>query len=112
MNATPPKTVSQLFPSKYLGLSDLDGKSFNLTISRVEMVQVTDSYSKEKIWKAGLSFEGAKKIFLINKTQALALVEITGSESFADWIGHCITLSPGRAHNGKPTIVISKPRSI
>jgi hypothetical protein len=32
-----------------------------------------------------------------------------GSEDFADWIGKSITLAPGRAHNGVPTIKILPP---
>lgn len=43
---------------------------------------------------------------ILNKTQCKSLVEIVGSDLFADWIGRKIVLAPGQSPNGKPTIVI------
>jgi hypothetical protein len=46
---------------------------------------------------------------ILNKTQAFACAEVTGTEHFNLWLGKKIMLSPGRARTGQPTIVISRP---
>ncbi len=106
--AKTPQTVSELFPSKWLKADDLE-KSFDLEIAGTEFETVYDARSKEHILKMVVNFKGAQKRLIPNKTQCEALWVITGSEHFADWAGHTVTLSPGRAHNGKPTIIISPP---
>lgn len=100
-----PKTVSELFPSKYLSADDLRGQAYKLTIAAVEFVQIHDRYEGD-ITKAALRFQGAQKLLILNITQARAIAEIAASETFSEWVGKSILLRPGRAHNGKPTIFV------
>lgn len=106
MDATP-KTVSELFPSKYLKVEDLQNKAFALTIQTVTLEKVHDTINREDTIKAIVWFDGAQKGLIVNKTQALALASITGTEEFSQWKGAKVHLRPGRSHNGKPTIVIT-----
>lgn len=100
-----PKTVSELFPSKFLSAEDLQGKVFKLKIAAVEFIQIHDRYEGD-VTKAAIRFDGARKQLILNITQARAVAAIVGSEAFANWIGHEVILRPGRADNGKPTITI------
>ncbi len=100
-----PKTVSELFPSKYLSADDLQGKAFKLKILAVEFVQIHDRYEGD-VTKACVRFEKAQKQLILNVTQARSIAQIVGSEQFADWVGHEVLLRPGRAHNNKPTIFV------
>lgn len=103
-----PQTVSELFPSKWLKAADLK-RPFNLEIEKTEFVTVYDVRSKEHVLKLVVSFKGAQKRLIPNKTQCEALWAIIESERFEDWADHTVTLSPGKSHNLKPTIVISRP---
>lgn len=103
-----PQTVSELFPSKWLKAVDLE-KPVCIEIVAVDFETVYDVQIHEHILKLVVGFKGAKKRLIPNKTQCESLWAITGSEVFADWVGHTVTLAPGKAHNGKPTIVISRP---
>lgn len=105
---TYPETVSELFPSKWLKAADLE-KPVTVEIEDVAFETVYDARSKEHVLKLTISFQGAQKRLIPNKTQCEALWKITDSERFLDWVGKTVTLAPGVAHNGKPTIVISRP---
>jgi hypothetical protein len=103
--ADQPKTVSELFPSKWLKPRDLP------QAGRVAMIEGYDFQefrrpdgAKEK--GLVLRFRNATKGLILNQTQAGALVRITGSEAFADWVGCRVLLKPGKAANGKDTVVI------
>ncbi len=100
-----PKSVGELFPSKYLSAEDLNGKSFKLVVASVEFTTIHDRFDGDVV-KAVVRFENAKKGLILNKTQAMALAAICGSEEFSAWPGAQVILRPGRAHNGKPTIVV------
>lgn len=103
-----PKTVSELFPSKYISSEDLQGKTYSLTVARVSFEIVRDYYTKQDETKACVWFEHAEKGLLLNKTQAMALAQIAGTEEFDKWAGTKLILRPGRAPNGKMTIVVAK----
>jgi hypothetical protein len=83
-----PDTVAALYPSKWLKADDLGGVAKRVTIAAV------------------LDFERATKRMICNVTQCRALASVLGSDRFADWIGKAVTLAPGTAPNGKPTIEI------
>lgn len=104
-NAHPPKKVSDLFPSRFLTATDLNGKTYNLVVERVAIEKLRDKFTNNEEYKCVLYFTGAKKGLALNKTQALAMVEITGLEEFERWPGAQVQLSPGFAR-GKQTIVI------
>lgn len=103
-----PQTVSELFPSKWLKATDLE-KPISIDIVAVDFETVYDAKNGEHVLKLVVGFKGAKKRLIPNKTQCEALWAITSSEFFKDWVGHSVILAPGRANNGKPTIVISRP---
>ncbi len=100
-----PTNLSELYPSEWLNHSDLNGRSFVLTISGVAIRKFKQSLEPDE-WRAVLSFEKADKKLICNKTQATAVSEIAQSENFTDWPGTRITLSPGTAKNKKPTIIV------
>jgi hypothetical protein len=82
--------TSQAFPSDYLKASDLKGKSVNVTIESVEMVdmgQGRDKESKLLIW-----FVGKQKGLVCNKTNAGTIEKLTGSDETNNWVGKQITL--------------------
>lgn len=103
-----PATVSDLFPRRFLHADDLKGQAFTLTITSVTFEEVTN-FRKEKETKALVHFQGARKALLLNVTQARKIAEIAGSQQFAHWSGVEVMLRPGRATNGKPTILVEKP---
>ena len=104
-----PTTVSELFPSKWLKASDLQGRSFTLTVKRVEMVQVHSPYTGQTEWKAAVIFAEAKKQLLLNVSQARVMAELAGTEVLERWAGLRVALMPGRAKNGKETVLVTKP---
>jgi len=103
-----PRTVNELFPSRWINHADLNGKTFVLTIREVTIEQVRDKFGGgDMVHKGVVWFERAEKGLVLNHTQASAIAAICKSETFTDWVGKRIMLSAGRAHNGKPTIVVT-----
>lgn len=109
---TYPKTVSELFPSRWLSCADLNGRSVVVTIEAVQFdLFPAHPRTTEKTTKAFIDF-GRSKNLILNSTQANAIADIVGSEKFTDWTGRKITLMPATSHNGKPTIKIGPPPHI
>ncbi len=100
-----PETVSELYPSKWLKAADLNGRAVTVKITRVDVEEFRQRDGSKKL-AAVLTFERARKRMILNKTQCGQMVAITGSERFADWVGHTVMLVPATAHNGKATIAI------
>lgn len=96
--------VSQVYASPWLRAEDLQGKTVKATISAaaVEKLPQSDGTQAEKIV---VSFLGAKRKLILNRTQAAALVTIAGDET-ADWPGAMVYLAPQPTNNGKLTIAI------
>ncbi len=107
-NNTPPRSVSELFPSPWLHADDLNGRTVTVTIRQVTVESIRNPQTRKSEWKAVLDF-GRSKRLIVNKTQSLALADIANNEEFAAWSGLTISLSPAVAHNGKPTIAIQRP---
>jgi hypothetical protein len=103
-----PKTTDELFPSRYLKADDLHGKAARVTISQVDFEALRQRDGTQKV-SALVYFAGARKCLVLNKTQATEIAEIAGSKEFDKWPGTVIQIAPGRAPNGKPTIVVSRP---
>ena len=99
-----PSTVGEMFPSKWLRASDLT-KPVAVTVESVTAEKFRQPDGAE-VFKPVVSFEGKRLRLIANKTQALALAALAGSERFEDWVGCRVKLAPGRAQNGKSTIVI------
>lgn len=106
-----PQSYADLYPSKYLKAKHLNGKSYVLTIESTSVEKVRQ-FDGSYAWKVILHLYETNKLFILNKTQCKAMVELTGSEQFDKWVGHRINLSPKQAPNGKPTIGISKASTL
>lgn len=106
-DSTKPRTVNDLFPSRFLRADDLQGKVFELAIENVTIEELNGLQGKH--WAAILWLKGAKKGLVLNKTQASAMQRISGTDVIERWQGLRISVRPGYSHNRKPTIIISEP---
>lgn len=104
MSNRAPQTVGELFPSRYLSAAEL-GRPVTVKIAAVAVEEFRQP-DGERHWRAVVSFERATKQLICNKTQSLSLARLCGSERVAEWVGHVVTLKPGKAPNGKQTIEI------
>ena len=81
--------VNDLFRSKKsLAASDLNGKAVRVTIESVE-VQKFDEGEKPV-----LHFVGKDKTMVLNKTNALRIIEAVGDDESDNWVGWSIVLYP------------------
>lgn len=103
----PPKTVSEMYPSKWLKADDIV-KPVVAAIVKAEPELVFNRQSNEQEWKVVLTLYQVDKKFILNKTQCAALETITGTEHFSDWKGHQVLLKRGFTRSKQPTIVIEK----
>lgn len=84
--------IREMFPSKWLRVDDLKGKSHVVVIARITEQSVGERQEKKwVIW-----FEKHTKGLVLNKGNALAIARQHGEES-NDWIGKPITIFPGKA---------------
>jgi hypothetical protein len=106
----PPQTVSEMFPSRYLSAAELR-QAVTLRVAAVAVEQFRQP-DGDQVWKPVIAFvtmggQPTQKQLVANKTQCHALAVVAGTERFDKWPGTVVTLSPGRAPNGKETIVVS-----
>lgn len=104
MNATKLSDLTA-YQSPWLKPEDLKNKAITVRIFGVKLEDIRQQ-NGEKETKIVLSFVGAKKRLILNKSQAIALANISKTEAFAAWRGLSIMLQPGLAQNKKPTIGI------
>lgn len=110
MNRNVPRTLSELYPSKWLVAADIQKPVVVTIISiTIEELRQADGSNEPKLV---ISFRNASKKMIANVTQAKRLAELLGTEVFADWVGARVKLAPGKASNGKPTIVIVEATKI
>lgn len=84
--------TSEAYPSKYLSAEDLDGKDMTLQIKTVELETIGQGAKASE--KLVIGFKGAKKMFVVNKTNANTISKVLGSDETDDWIGQRITIGP------------------
>lgn len=101
--------ISDVFPTRWLDAEDLGNKRVTVEIAKATMEEVFNRQTNAKELKLALTFKRAKKLMILNKTQAFAIAAIIGSEDTDRWVGHSITLRAGVAPNRKPTIVVEAP---
>ncbi len=89
---------NDLFFSKYLKASDMDGKTATVVIERAPLETLKNSEGKEQA-KIVLYFRGAKKALALNLTNWDACAEICGDDT-DDWPGHRIELYPTKTQMG------------
>ena len=102
-------TVSQLYPERWLRPYHLQGQVYDLTITEARIEQLRNPRTKQEEPVIVCTFHGMQLRMACNKTQAHAIADIAETETFADWKGHTIRVSPGMATNNKPTIVVAQP---
>lgn len=103
------ETVGALYPD-YLHAADLDGP-LRVTIARAD-VRSLPMPGGWYGWRCVLTFEEDPRPLVVNKTQATAIAELAGSDSFTEWPGVAVVLAPGVSHNRRPTIVVLQPDTI
>jgi hypothetical protein len=75
--------IDSAYPSTYLKASDLGDKSPIVTIDRVEVEPI----GRDKEIKPVIYFQGKEKGFVLNKTNAKKIADLTGSKDTEDWHG-------------------------
>lgn len=81
-----------MFPSKYVSAADLKGQDVTLTIATVEIQKLEGSDGTFKT-KGLVTFEGAQKAWVLNRTNAEAMKLMWGAET-DNWVGKRITIYP------------------
>jgi hypothetical protein len=81
--------ISEAFPSNYLKASDLGGREWKLTMSRVEMENLGSEM------KPVLYFHGAEMGLVLNKTNSEMIVLMYGDETNA-WSGQELVVKPDK----------------
>lgn len=95
--------LKEEFPDKYLFAEDLSGKAITLTIGAINKdLLVTSKGKKNGII---LTFVGAKKLLVLNKTNACLINEIFPvAKSLREWVGKRITIYPTKCQLGGETV--------
>lgn len=87
------KTVSDAFPG-FLEAGDLDGKSITLVIKSIRDANQKDKGKDGRVIdKPIIEFVGAKKSWVLNKTNAKIIRELYGN-AFEDWTDKKIIIYP------------------
>jgi hypothetical protein len=101
-----------VFPSKYLKASDLNGRPMVLTVENAPLEVLKNPEGKEQ-HKVVLYFRGAKKALPLNVSNWDAVAEILGGDT-DDWPGGKVELYPTKTQMAGKTvdcIRIRAPRS-
>jgi hypothetical protein len=83
----------EMFPSKYLKASDLNGKPVEVDIESALQETLKTLDGKEQT-KTVLYFKGAKKGLPLNLTNWDACADATGEDDSDQWPGHRIQIYP------------------
>lgn len=97
---------SDVFPSRFLKASDLNGDPITLTIASAGY-ETLKNYKGNDEQKLVIGFLKTKKHLVVNVTNWDAIVDATGQADSDDWIGHKIEVYPSEAQVGaemKPCI--------
>ena len=78
--------INTAYPSTYLKASDLQGRRVIVTIARVDIEDVGDDT------KPVVYFTGKTKGLVLNRTNAVTIAELLGSEETDDWISGSVVL--------------------
>jgi hypothetical protein len=82
--------INEAFPSNYLKASDLKGRSIVVTIDRVEF----EAVGQKKELKPVIYFIGKEKGIVLNKTNAMKIMQLTESPVTEEWKGFAIQIYP------------------
>jgi hypothetical protein len=94
-------TLNDMFPSRFLKAQDLKGGRRTVTVLKVTEEEIGDE-TKFVCW-----FKELEKALALNKTNAVTLSELSGSESSDDWADLAVDLFVVRVNfQGKMTPAI------
>lgn len=91
----------------YLEPRDLKEKAHVVVVESVRVDNVINPRARKPEKKIVLRFVNRRKSMILNKTQAGAMAEITGTDEYMKWKGAEVVLVEDRASNGKQTIKIT-----
>jgi hypothetical protein len=91
----------------YLEVKDLKDQAHVVTVESVRVGEFYDKRKRKTEKKIVLRFVNRRKSMILNKTQAAAVMDITGTDDEKKWIGAELVLMGGRASNGQDTIVVT-----
>lgn len=91
-----------MFDREYLGVWDLQGRSWTLRIARVVAGTLTAPGGR-KSKKPVVYFDGAEKGWALNKTNAKAIAGMYGNDT-KEWVGKAVTLFPTTTEFGGQTV--------
>lgn len=97
---------SELYPDVWIRPGDLKGQTHTREIVATAVEELYNARSGEKEPKAILDFGGAKRLIL-NKTNAKFLQDRSEIDIIRELVGWTVVFKPGRANNGKETIIIT-----
>lgn len=80
--------IGEVFPSKFLKVDDLKGRSVALTIKDVKLEESFGST------KPVLYFHGTEKAFTVNSTNARIITQLLTDDETDNWVGAKVTLTP------------------
>lgn len=95
--------LNEMFPSKYVTGADLGGRSFVVTIARVQPEMMRPNAQSPEIEKYVLYTVEGKKGIVLGKPLALQIAALLGDDTDG-WSGHKITIYP------EPVIVAGQKR--
>ena len=81
------KSVSELFPSRFLKAADLKGRTVKAKIKKVEVEEIGQDRDEKPV----VYFEGVERGLVMNKTNAFAIAEIHGDPT-GGWTGKEVEL--------------------
>ena len=93
----------------YVEAADLKGKPATLTIESAAVRPVFNPRAKKNEDRVVVTFHRALRKLCLNKTQAEALISLTGTDEIEKWSGAVVVLLPDRSPNGKDTIKVTAP---
>src|SRR5262245_10907266 len=85
---------SDVFKSRYLTASDLDGQPVVLTVERAALTPMKGFNGGEERQKMVLHFKGAKKALVLNSTRWDDMIDATGKDDTDDWVGCRVEVYP------------------
>lgn len=88
----------------YLEPGDLKDKAHLVQVASARPETMFIPRINKKETKITLRFVNRRKGMILNKTQAGAMMNITGTDDYIKWAGHEVVLVADRASNGKDTI--------
>jgi hypothetical protein len=90
----------------FLEPADLKEKAHLVQIQSAKPDNTFNPRSNKPEKKLVLRFVNRRKAMILNKTQAAAMLNITGTDDYTKWIGIEVVLVADRATNGRDTIRI------